>query len=81
MMPLSTPFAISRSGDANDLADVVVSKSRPVDLDGDGAMDVVSCSEGRVRTIWVHWAPSDPARYRSPEAWKTERWVKSRNGL
>ncbi len=43
-----------------------------VDLDGDGAVDVVSCCEGRTRTVFVHWAPSDPEEYLNPEAWQTE---------
>lgn len=43
-----------------------------VDIDGDGAMDVVSCSEGKERKIWVHWAPTAPADYLNAEAWKTE---------
>ena len=43
-----------------------------VDLDRDGAIDVVSCCEGKVKTVWVHWAPSDPTRYLDPAAWKTE---------
>ena len=42
------------------------------DLDGDGAMDVISCSEGKERKVWVHWAPANPADYLNPEAWKTE---------
>ena len=43
-----------------------------VDLDADGAMDVVSCCEGRNRSVYVHWAPTDPARYYDPSAWRTE---------
>jgi len=43
-----------------------------VDLDADGAVDVVSCCEGRERTVYVHWAPNDPAEYANPQAWKTE---------
>ena len=43
-----------------------------VDLDADGATDVVSCCEGRVRSMWVHWAPEDPKRYLDPAGWKTE---------
>jgi len=43
-----------------------------VDLDRDGATDVVSCCEGRTRTMFVHWAPKDPARYLDPKAWTTE---------
>jgi FG-GAP-like repeat len=29
----------------------------PVDLDGDGAIDVVSSCEGQTRAMFVHWAP------------------------
>jgi hypothetical protein len=35
----------------------------PVDLDGDGAMDVVSSCEGQTRAMFVHWGPR----------WTTER--------
>jgi hypothetical protein len=42
------------------------------DLDGDGAVDVVSSCEGRTKTMFFHWAPSDPERYLDPGAWKTE---------
>jgi hypothetical protein len=44
----------------------------PFDVDGDGAMDVVSCCEGSTRTVFVHWAPKDPARQLDPAAWQTE---------
>jgi len=43
-----------------------------VDLDGDGATDVVSCCEGRTRSMFVHWAPKQKSRYLDPKAWKTE---------
>ncbi len=43
-----------------------------VDLDQDGAMDVVSSCEGSTRTIFVHWAPQDSARYLDATAWQTE---------
>ncbi len=43
-----------------------------VDLDSDGATDVVSCCEGGNRTIYVHWAPTDRRRYLDPAAWRTE---------
>ena len=43
-----------------------------VDLDGDGATDVVSSCEGRPRTMYVHWAPRDKKRYLDSKAWKTE---------
>ena len=28
-----------------------------VDLDGDGALDIVSCCEGKTRSVFVHWSP------------------------
>ena len=42
-----------------------------VDLDGDGAPDVVSCCEGKNRTVYVHWAPRDPAAYARSCEWQT----------
>lgn len=43
-----------------------------VDLDADGATDVVSCCEGGNRTVYVHWAPHDRHHYLDPDAWTTE---------
>jgi hypothetical protein len=43
-----------------------------VDVDGDGAIDVVSCCEGKTQQVFVHWAPKDRGSYLDPEAWKTE---------
>ena len=43
-----------------------------VDLDADGATDVVSCCEGKTRRIFVHWAPKDKARILEAASWKTE---------
>ncbi len=43
-----------------------------VDLDGDGRTDVVSSCEGKTRTMFVHWAPKDPAAYLDPAQWTTE---------
>ena len=43
-----------------------------VDLDGDGAQDVVSCCEGSVRTIYVHWCPLNPAERLDPTKWTTQ---------
>ncbi len=43
-----------------------------VDVDGDGHMDVVSSAEGRTRAIFVSFAPSDPADFLDPHAWRTE---------
>ena len=42
-----------------------------VDLDRDGAVDVVSSCEGRVRTMFVHWAPKDGADYLDSDRWRT----------
>lgn len=43
-----------------------------VDLDQDGAVDVVSCCEGQMRTVYVHWAPKDESQRMSPAAWRQE---------
>ncbi|MCP4641667.1 MAG: VCBS repeat-containing protein [bacterium] len=43
-----------------------------VDLDGDGAMDVVSSCEGTNRAVYVHWAPRDAESYMDASAWTTE---------
>jgi len=42
------------------------------DLDGDGAVDVVSCCEGKTMSIFVHWAPKNPKKYLNSAAWETE---------
>ncbi len=41
------------------------------DLDNDGAVDVISSCEGKTRTMFVHWAPSDAKDALSPSAWST----------
>jgi len=43
-----------------------------VDLDADGRSDVVTCCEGGTRTMFIHWAPKDPAKYLGAAAWQTE---------
>ena len=43
-----------------------------VDLDGDGAVDVISSCEGDERTVFVHWAPRARADYQRREAWTTQ---------
>jgi len=42
------------------------------DLDGDGAVDVVSSCEGRTMCMFVHWAPKQAANYLDENAWTTE---------
>lgn len=41
------------------------------DLDGDGALDVVSCAEGQTRQLSCHWAPPEPGDYLREELWHT----------
>lgn len=41
------------------------------DLDGDGAMDIVSSAEGQTRSVFVHWAPKDPKQILNAQAWTT----------
>lgn len=43
-----------------------------MDVNGDGAIDVVSAHEGDTLGMYVHWAPTDPAQLLSPEAWETK---------
>ncbi len=42
-----------------------------VDLDGDGAVDVVSSCEGAVRSMFVHWAPQAKEDYLDATKWET----------
>ena len=42
-----------------------------VDLDADGAMDVVSSCEGAIKTMFVHWAPRSPENYLKEAMWRT----------
>lgn len=42
-----------------------------VDLDGDGAVDVVSCCEAG-QAIYIHWAPRGPDSLMNALAWRTE---------
>lgn len=42
------------------------------DLDGDGALDVVSSCEGKTMQMFAHWAPKRASRYLDASAWKTE---------
>lgn len=58
-----------------------VEDAAPMDLDGDGAAEVVSCCEGRTRTIFVHSGPLDPGRLLDASAWKTEPLAESVNRM
>jgi hypothetical protein len=54
-------------GHVGDVEDAV-----SADLDGDGAVDVVSSCEGKTRNMFVHWAPEARDRYLDEKAWRTE---------
>lgn len=43
-----------------------------VDLGADGSQDIVTCCEGRTRTVFVHWAPKRQDRILSEAAWQQE---------
>ncbi|MEW4454953.1 VCBS repeat-containing protein [Bremerella sp. JC817] len=43
-----------------------------LDLNQDGAVDVVSACEGKERNLFVHWAPTNIDDLLKPEAWRTE---------
>jgi hypothetical protein len=54
-------------GHADDAEDAM-----PADLDGDGAIDIVSCCEGTTRSVFVHWGPNDPTKILDASQWRTE---------
>jgi len=43
-----------------------------MDVDDDGAVDVVSAHEGDTLGMYVHWAPSNPALILDQNEWQTE---------
>jgi len=55
-------------GQAGDGEDAVL-----VDVDGDGAMDVVSSSEGKTRSLQIHWGP-EKSKLLDPTAWTTTKF-------
>ena len=63
---VTDPWPAVTVGSAPNVEDAVFA-----DLDGDGAMDVISSCEGGTRAVFVHWAPSDPADYLNPALWQT----------
>ena len=69
----ASPWPAVTVGSAEDVEDAVF-----VDLDQDGAMDVVSSCEGQRKAILVHWAPQ-PEHYLDPGAWRTEAIPESVN--
>ncbi len=43
-----------------------------IDLDGDGATDVISSCEGSTKKLYMHWAPQNPSDYLDQNSWQTE---------
>ncbi len=41
------------------------------DLDGDGALDVISSTEGEEKALFIHWSPQEPAQRLDGAAWQT----------
>jgi hypothetical protein len=48
-----------------------VEDALPIDLDGDGYHDIVTCSEGDYQRVTFHWAPSSRSKYKDVAYWKT----------
>jgi len=42
-----------------------------MDVDGNGIVDVISCCEGKTRSVFVHWAPKKQEDYLDAQRWKT----------
>ena len=42
------------------------------DLDQDGRFDLISCCEGRTKSVFVHWGPKDAGQLLTPSSWTTE---------
>jgi hypothetical protein len=49
------------------------------DLDQDGRMDVVSCAEGKINNVFVHWAPKFRTKYGTAKSWTTDKFPASAN--
>lgn len=49
------------------------------DLDQDGAIDVVSSCEGKVRQVYFHWAPKSASDYLKKERWHTQSLPAAKN--
>jgi len=61
------PWPAVSVGRVEDVEDAVFA-----DLDGDLRVDVISASEGKTRSIQVHWAPKNPKDNLKAESWSTE---------
>ena len=61
------PWPMVTVGKTPDAEDAVL-----VDLDGDGVMDVVSCCEGKTKSVFVSWAPKDRSQFLDATGWTHE---------
>jgi hypothetical protein len=52
-----------------------------VDLDDDGAMDVVSSCQGSTKRLYVNWAPADINDLLNPDMWQRETFDHSVNKM
>ena len=51
------------------------------DIDKDGAVDVISSTEGNSRSIFIHWAPPDKNDLNNPSKWTTELLPSSKDAI
>ncbi len=49
------------------------------DLDGDGRLDVVSATEGKNRTVYVHWCPGQAENIADEKSWETAPFPTTKN--
>jgi hypothetical protein len=61
---VKSPWPAVRVGETASVEDAVF-----VDLDHDGALDIVSCCEGQTKTVFVHWAPLPIKDRLEPALW------------
>jgi hypothetical protein len=73
---VKSPWPAVTVGQVRDVEDAVL-----VDLDGDGALDVVSACEGKERAMFVHWAPTEKASYLDATRWTTARLPAAANAM
>ena len=49
-----------------------VEDALPIDLDQDGWVDLVTCSEGDHMRVSIHWAPTDSEAYTQSDKWESQ---------
>ncbi len=52
-----------------------------IDLDEDGALDVVTSCEGKTKAMYVHWAPTQRDKYLDADAWELAPIPASQTGM